>query len=87
MIEVDLDNQPDDEDMDMDEMDEEDGPAEDDEAETSAPVKFRVSISKAGTSLCFECESDGEYVAINHISHEPAAKVTPFPGSFPALGF
>ena len=29
-----------------------------------------MSVSKAGSALIFECESDGEFVAINHIAHE-----------------
>jgi hypothetical protein len=29
--------------------------------------------TQAGSALVFECESDGTYVAINHMSHEPSA--------------
>ena len=28
-------------------------------------------MTKGGNALVFECESDGTYVAIGHLSHEP----------------
>ena len=33
-------------------------------------------MTKAGSALIFECESDGEYLSINHIAHELGSKVT-----------
>jgi complement component 1 Q subcomponent-binding protein len=68
VIEVDLDNQPDgSEDIELGE----DGEDGEDADEDAVPVKFRVSISKGTSALIFECESDGEYVGINHIAQEP----------------
>ncbi|GFH12248.1 uncharacterized protein HaLaN_07893 [Haematococcus lacustris] len=32
---------------------------------------FNVHVVKGGHALVFECESDGTFMAINHVSHEP----------------
>uniref|UniRef100_A0A7S3RAG5 Mitochondrial glycoprotein n=1 Tax=Dunaliella tertiolecta TaxID=3047 RepID=A0A7S3RAG5_DUNTE len=42
--------------------------------EALSTVVFNTQISKGGSSnaLMFECETDGTFVAINHISYEPA---------------
>ncbi len=44
---------------------------ENDEGETLSAVTFNVTVTKGSQSLVFECDSDGTYVAINHVSHEP----------------
>lgn len=67
-IEVDLDAQPGADDEDFDDEESEEGVVDDD-----PPVKFMVTISKDSSLLKFECESDGDYVAINHIAHESHA--------------
>jgi hypothetical protein len=38
-------------------------------------VVFNVHITRGERSLVFECESDGTFVAINHVSYEPKAGV------------
>lgn len=74
VIELDLDNQPSVEEMEDYNGDGQDGDNNgddsDDEEEVVVPVKFKVSVSKGGHALIFECQSDGEYVIINHIAYE-----------------
>lgn len=70
-IEVDLDAQPGA--SDADDLDE-DEPEEGVDLEEVLPVKFIVTISKETCTLKFDCESDGDYVAINHIAHETNAE-------------
>lgn len=38
---------------------------------------FNVTVTKGASSLVFECESDGTYVSIAHLSHEPKDSVPP----------
>ena len=38
---------------------------------TRSTVAFNVTVTKGGSSLVFECESDGTYVTVGHLSHEP----------------
>eukprot|EP00197_Chlamydomonas_leiostraca_P009686 CAMPEP_0202866046 /NCGR_PEP_ID=MMETSP1391-20130828/7104_1 /ASSEMBLY_ACC=CAM_ASM_000867 /TAXON_ID=1034604 /ORGANISM="Chlamydomonas leiostraca, Strain SAG 11-49" /LENGTH=244 /DNA_ID=CAMNT_0049545955 /DNA_START=16 /DNA_END=750 /DNA_ORIENTATION=+ len=45
------------------------------EEETLNTVVFNVHVNKKDTSLVFECESDGTFVAINHVSLEPKAGI------------
>ncbi|KAG1672917.1 hypothetical protein FOA52_012362 [Chlamydomonas sp. UWO 241] len=45
---------------------------ENESGEALSTVAFNVTVSKAGSCLVFECESDGTYVSINHMSHEPS---------------
>ena len=42
-----------------------------DEGEELNLVAFNVTITKGEEALVFECESDGTFVGINHMSHEP----------------
>jgi hypothetical protein len=35
-------------------------------------VTFTVTVTKAGESLVFDCASDGTYVDVRHVAHEPA---------------
>lgn len=42
-----------------------------DEGEALSTVAFNVTVTKGTSALVFECESDGTYVSINHLSHEP----------------
>jgi len=47
--------------------------AEPEEEEDSlSTVVFNTQITKGPNALVFECETDGTFVAINHISYEPA---------------
>jgi complement component 1 Q subcomponent-binding protein len=41
------------------------------DGETLSIVAFNVTVTKGDSALVFECESDGTYVTINHMSHEP----------------
>lgn len=41
------------------------------EEDAAQRVMFNVSVVKGDTALVFECESDGTYVGINHVSYEP----------------
>ena len=34
-------------------------------------VTFNVTVTKGSSALVFECESDGTFVTIDHVSHEP----------------
>lgn len=45
------------------------------EAQQLNTVVFNVHVTKGETSLVFECESDGQFVAINHLSYEPKAGI------------
>jgi hypothetical protein len=36
---------------------------------------FNVQVAKGQDALVFECESDGTFVAINHVSREPKSGV------------
>lgn len=42
-----------------------------DDGEALSTVAFNTTVTKGGDALVFECESDGTYVSITHISHEP----------------
>jgi len=42
-----------------------------DEGEELNLVAFNVTVTKGEEALVFECESDGTFVGINHVSHEP----------------
>lgn len=44
---------------------------ENDGGEALSIVSFNVTVTRGDKSMVFECESDGTYVAINHLSHEP----------------
>eukprot|EP00195_Chlamydomonas_chlamydogama_P016390 CAMPEP_0202900338 /NCGR_PEP_ID=MMETSP1392-20130828/11160_1 /ASSEMBLY_ACC=CAM_ASM_000868 /TAXON_ID=225041 /ORGANISM="Chlamydomonas chlamydogama, Strain SAG 11-48b" /LENGTH=242 /DNA_ID=CAMNT_0049586709 /DNA_START=81 /DNA_END=809 /DNA_ORIENTATION=+ len=48
-----------------------DSGAEDGNEEVLTTVVFNVTVTKEAKALVFECESDGTFVAINHVSHEP----------------
>jgi hypothetical protein len=48
------------------------GGEEEDEA---ADVNFNVTVTRGGSSLVFECVSDGSYVDVRHVSLEPAGRV------------
>jgi hypothetical protein len=48
------------------------GEEEDEDEEFGTEVSFNVTVTKAGQSLVFECTSDGTYVDIRHVAHEPA---------------
>jgi hypothetical protein len=54
-------------------------PTEDGEALST--VVFNVTVTKGDQSLVFECESDGTWTSINHISQEPK-DADPLPDSF-----
>jgi complement component 1 Q subcomponent-binding protein len=41
------------------------------DGETLSIVAFNVTVTKGDSALVFECESDGTYVSISHLSHEP----------------
>lgn len=41
------------------------------EGEALSTVTFNVTVSKGDKCLVFECESDGTFVAISHLTHEP----------------
>lgn len=41
------------------------------EDETLSIVVFNVTVTRGSHALVVECESDGTYVAINHVAHEP----------------
>ncbi|KAJ9527709.1 hypothetical protein QJQ45_025986 [Haematococcus lacustris] len=43
----------------------------DDDGDNLNTVVFNVHVVKGGHALVFECESDGTFMAINHVSHEP----------------
>lgn len=45
------------------------GEVSEDEGESA--VFFNVSVVKGDNALVFECESDGEFVEIRHVSYEP----------------
>lgn len=47
----------------------------DDDDEEPNDINFNVTVSKAGSSLVFECTSDGTYVDIRHVSLEPSGGV------------
>lgn len=64
-VEVDLDAQREDDEMAGDE--DEDEEADEDDGEL-APVTFTVNIVKGGRVLAFSCETEGEDVAIAHVS-------------------
>jgi hypothetical protein len=38
-----------------------------------AQVVFNVTVTKGESSLVFECVSDGTYLDVRHVSHEPAS--------------
>ncbi|GAX79309.1 hypothetical protein CEUSTIGMA_g6750.t1 [Chlamydomonas eustigma] len=48
-----------------------DGENANEDGETLNLVTFNVTVTKGSSSLVFECESDGTYVGIVHLSHEP----------------
>ncbi|KIZ03538.1 hypothetical protein MNEG_4420 [Monoraphidium neglectum] len=45
---------------------------EGDEGELGSEVTFNVTVTKGESSLVFECVSDGTYLDVRHVSHEPA---------------
>jgi hypothetical protein len=45
------------------------------EGEEPNDITFNVSVSKGGKALVFECNSDGTYVDIRHVSFEPESGV------------
>lgn len=53
-------------------LDEGEGDEEEEGLDDTNDVSFNVTVTKAGTSLVFECVSDGTYVDIRHVSLEPA---------------
>ncbi|GLC44945.1 hypothetical protein PLESTM_001667700 [Pleodorina starrii] len=65
IVRVDLESQP------ALEEDEDEGEEYEDEDEEGVPVEFQVTIAKeGGDTLVFECESDGEYLAVNRVAIE-----------------
>lgn len=77
-IEVDLESQPSSDDVDefdgSGDDDNDGSPGEDEEDEEVVPVVFKCSISKGGSVLIFDCESDGDSIDINHISYVNATR-------------
>eukprot|EP00877_Chromochloris_zofingiensis_P000216 jgi/Chrzof1/10195/Cz04g32090.t1 len=61
-VEVDLDEQR------YNEDDDEEEDEVDDDFAALTPVKFTVNIAKSETLLVFECESNGQFVQINHVA-------------------